>query len=50
MPGIVIVKNQLAEIKLFGMLDALEQSLCEATRDQLTGSELMNRRIQAEAD
>jgi DNA replication protein DnaC len=48
--SIAIVKNQLAEMKLFGMLDVLEESLAEATRDQLTGSELMNRLIQAEAD
>jgi len=37
-------------MKLFGMLDVLEESLAEATRDQLTGSELMNRLIQAETD
>ena len=48
--SIAIVKNQLAEMKLFGMLDVLEESLAEATRDQLTGSELMNRLIQAETD
>jgi DNA replication protein DnaC len=45
-----IVKNQLAEMKLFGMLDVLENALAEATRSQLSGSELLNVLVQAEAD
>jgi DNA replication protein DnaC len=48
--SIAIIKNQLAEMKLLGMLDVLEQSLAEATRDQLTGAELMNVLVQAEMD
>jgi DNA replication protein DnaC len=48
--SIAIVKNQLAEMKLLGMLDVLEKSLAEATRDQLTGAELMNVLVQAEMD
>jgi DNA replication protein DnaC len=48
--SIAIVKNQLAEMKLLGMLDVVEECLAEATRDQLSGSELMNRLVQAEID
>jgi DNA replication protein DnaC len=48
--SIAIVKNQLAEMKLLGMLDVLEQSLADATRDQLTGAELLNVLVQAEMD
>ncbi len=41
--SIAIVKTQLAEMKLFGMLGMLENALAEATRSQLSGSELLNR-------
>jgi DNA replication protein DnaC len=37
-------------MKLLGMLDVVEECLAEATRDQLSGSELMNRLVQAEID
>ena len=47
--SIAIVKNQLADMKLFGMLGVLENALAEATRDQLSASELLNRLVQAEA-
>lgn len=40
--SIAIAKNQLAEMKLFGMLGVLENALAEATRSQLSGSELLN--------
>lgn len=48
--SIAIVKNQLADMKLFGMLGVLDNALAEATRDQLSGSELLNQLVQAEAD
>lgn len=48
--SIALVKNQLAEMKLLGMLGVLDNSLAEATRDQLSGSELLNQLVQAEAD
>jgi len=48
--SIAIVKNQLADMKLFGMLGVLENSLAEATRNQLSGSELLNQLVQAEVD
>jgi DNA replication protein DnaC len=48
--SIAIVKNQLAQLKLLGMLDVLEKSLAEATRDQLSGGELLNALVQAEID
>lgn len=48
--SIAIVKNQLAEMKLFGMLAVLENALAAATRDQLSGGELLNQLVQAEID
>ena len=48
--SIAIVKNQLADMKLFGMLGVLENALAEATRSQLSGSELLNQLVQAEVD
>lgn len=48
--SIAIAKNQLAEMKLFGMLGVLENALAEATRSQLSGSELLNVLVQAEVD
>lgn len=48
--SIAIVKNQLADMKLLGMLGVLENALAEATRDQLSGSELLNQLVQAEVD
>lgn len=48
--SIAIVKNQLADMKLFGMLSVLENVLAEATQDQLSSGELLNRLVQAEVD
>ena len=48
--SIALVKNQLAEMKLLGMLGVLDNALAEATRDQLSGSELLNQLVQAEVD
>src|SRR5690606_36290820 len=48
--SIALVKNQLAEMKLLGMLGVLDNALAEATRDQLSGSELLNQLVQAEID
>lgn len=48
--SIALVKNQLAEMKLLGMLGVLDSALAEATRDQLSGSELLNQLVQAEVD
>lgn len=48
--SIAMVKNQLAEMKLLGMLGVLDDALAEATRDQLSGSELLNQLVQAEVD
>lgn len=48
--SIALVKNQLAEMKLLGMLGVLDNALVEATRDQLSGSELLNQLVQAEVD
>lgn len=48
--SIALVKNQLADMKLFGMLGVLDNALAEATRDQLSGSELLNQLVQAEVD
>ena len=48
--SIALVKNQLAEMKLLGMLGVLDNALAEATRDQLSGGELLNQLVQAEID
>lgn len=48
--SIAMVKNQLAEMKLLGMLGVLDNALAEATRDQLSSSELLNQLVQAEVD
>ncbi|AMN46937.1 hypothetical protein ACG33_08765 [Steroidobacter denitrificans] len=48
--SIAIVKNQLAEMKLLGMLGVLENALAQAARDQLSGGELLNQLVQAEVD
>lgn len=48
--SIAIVKNQLAEMKLLGMLGVLDDALAEVTRDQLSGNELLNQLVQAEVD
>ena len=48
--SIALVKNQLAEMKLLGMLGVLDNALTAATRDQLSGSELLNQLVQAEVD
>ena len=48
--SIAIVKNQLAEMKLLGMLGVLDDALVAVTRDQLSGSELLNQLVQAEVD
>lgn len=48
--SIALVKNQLAEMKLLGMLGVLDNALAALTRDQLSGSELLNQLVQAEVD
>lgn len=48
--SIAMVKNQLAEMKLLGMLGVVDNALAEAARDQLSGSELLNQLVQAEVD
>jgi DNA replication protein DnaC len=48
--SIALVKNQLAEMKLLGMLGVLDNALAAVTRDQLSGSELLNQLVQAEVD
>lgn len=48
--SIALVKNQLAEMKLLGMLSVLDDALAAVTRDQLSGSELLNQLVQAEVD
>ena len=48
--SIAIVKNQLAEMKLLGMLGVLDDALVAVTRGQLSGSELLNQLVQAEVD
>jgi DNA replication protein DnaC len=45
-----LVKNQLAEMKLLGMLGVLDNALAAAIRDQLSGHELLNQLVQAEVD
>src|ERR1700688_655857 len=48
--SIAIVKNQLADMRLFGMLGVLDNALPDATQHQLSGSELLNQLVQAEVD
>jgi len=48
--SIAIVKNQLADMRLFGMLGVLDNALTDATQHQLSGSELLNQLVQAEVD
>jgi DNA replication protein DnaC len=48
--SIAMIKNQLAEMKLLGMLGVVDNALAEAARDQLSGSELLNQLVQAEVD
>jgi IstB-like ATP binding protein len=45
-----VAKNLMADMKLFGMLGAFEQSISDATRDQTSYTELLDCLLQAEAD
>jgi len=45
-----IARNLMAEMKLFGMIDAFDHTLHSATRDQLSHSEFLDALLQAEAD
>ena len=45
-----VAKNLMADMKLFGMLGAFEQSIIDATRDQTSYTELLDSLLQAEAD
>ena len=45
-----VAKNLMADMKLFGMLGAFEQSIADATRDQTSYTELLDSLLQAEAD
>src|ERR1700719_2022811 len=45
-----IAKNLMAEMKLLGMLAAVDNALTDATRDKSSYSELLDTLLQAEAD
>ena len=44
------IKNQMQDLKLTGMLNALEASLDEAFREELGPTDLLAQLLQAEAD
>lgn len=48
--SLAIAKNHMAEMKLLGMLGALEKTLSDATRDKISYSELLDVLLQAELD
>ena len=41
-----VAKNLMADMKLFGMLGAFEQSIIDATRDQTSYTELLDSLLQ----
>jgi DNA replication protein len=45
-----IAKNLMAEMKLLGMMNAFDQCVHEATRDQASYTQLLDALLQAEAD
>lgn len=45
-----IAKNLMAEMKLLGMMSAFDQCVHEATRDQISYTQLLDTLLQAEAD
>lgn len=45
-----IAKNLMAEMKLLGMMNAFDQCVHEATRDQIGYTQLLDTLLQAEAD
>jgi DNA replication protein DnaC len=45
-----VAKNMMAEMKLLGMIDAFDQVLTEATRDQTSYTEFLDTLLQAEYD
>ncbi len=45
-----IAKNLMVEMKLLGMLAAFDKALSDATRDQISYSELLDALLQAESD
>jgi hypothetical protein len=45
-----VAKNMMAEMKLLGMIDAFDQVLTDATRDQTSYTEFLDTLLQAEYD
>jgi len=45
-----VARNLMAEMKLAGMLSALDKALADATRDQISYTEFLDALLQAEAD
>src|SRR5688572_22064559 len=45
-----IARNLMVEMKMFGMMDAFEKAVSDATREQLGYSEFLDVLLQAESD